>query len=365
MDFYSPAILFIMLISPCIGTVDRCACSKNLKICSRIHQMPVDFPRAREMCREQGGQLMTVRSKESDEIVGFLLDNMIGEFWIGLHLPEGTCSSNTSLLRGYEWTSGAQRTEFTNWASESMACSPLCVSVSSDRTWVGRSCREKLDGFLCESNRKNQCTGSGLSNVVILDNVHCRLSPCEHDCNPVSVGYTCSCRKGFRINEKDPRRCDFHCASTVCEALCLRDGTSCWCPAGFVRSEQNCEDIDECESNHGCAHLCQNTIGSYKCACLNPFILVNGTECTLTPSAFEGFQPTSTPDLVRTTPFSNYLAQGSMSTPGEFAGLFIFIVVAVFAVLVLVRYLRSRKNPVQECSVGPPGYAEFQESVSK
>lgn len=365
MDSFSQTnllVLFFILILPFVGTVQRCACSKNAKDCSNINHMPADFQTARENCKGQDGQLMSVRSKESNEVLGYLLDNMIGNFWIGLYLPEGKCSSNTSLLRGYEWTSGAQNTGFANWASESMACSPVCVSVSSDRRWVERSCNEKLDGFLCESNQRKLCEGSGSSNVVILDKTQCLYAPCEHKCTPVPFGYTCSCRNRFVPNEKDPRRCDVYCASSVCEALCLRDG-SCWCPAGFVKSEPNCEDIDECESNHDCAQICINTIGSYKCDCHDPFTLVDGTQCTLTPSAFEGFHPTFPPDQVLTTPSSNYVARGSLSTPGEYAGLIIFILVAVFAILVLVRYLRSRKNAAQECN--PPDYAEFQESVSK
>ncbi|XP_052001585.1 thrombomodulin [Xyrauchen texanus] len=350
MDSYGQTILFTLFISPCVGMVHHCACSTNLKDCKNLYQMPVDFHTAHEKCREEGGQLMSVRSNKSDEVVGFLLDNTIGHFWIGLHLPEGKCSSNAISLRGYEWTSGGQGTEFSNWGSEEIACAPLCVSISSDRKWMERPCAEKLDGFLCEGDQKNLCTGREASSVTFLDDEQCLSARCEHECTPVAVGYMCSCMQRFRPNARDPHRCDFYCTSTVCEAICARDGTMCRCPDGFVSSEKNCEDIDECESNHDCAQKCVNTIGSYRCACFDPFILVNGTECILNPK-FEF-----------TTPSHNYVVRGSLSSPGEYVGLIIFIIMAVFAVLVLVHYLRGRKAAVQECN---PSDNEFQKSGSQ
>ncbi|XP_056101497.1 thrombomodulin [Rhinichthys klamathensis goyatoka] len=341
-SYYGQTILiFIVLISSCAGLGHSCACSSNLKHCANIYQIPADFQTAQENCRERGGQF-SIQPNASDKVFGFLLDNMIGHFWIGQHFPKDKCSSNTSALREREMT-----TELTNLESAETACVPLCVSVSSDRTLTVKPCAEKLDGFLCEDPQEDLCRGS----VVILDNARCMYAPCEHTCIPMETGYRCSCRERFRPNARDPRRCDFYCATSVCEALCMKSGTACWCPDGFVRSEQTCVDIDECESNHDCAHMCINTIGSYRCDCFQPFILVNGSECVLDLSG-----------QVFTTPSPNYIARGSLSTPGEYVGLIIFLVVAAFALLVLVRYLRGRKATVQECN--PPDYDEFQGSVA-
>ncbi|XP_067223797.1 thrombomodulin [Chanodichthys erythropterus] len=345
MDSYGQTILVIVLISSCARLVHSCACSSNLKFCAKIYQNPVDFKTAQENCREQGGQL-SIQSNISDEVVGFLLDNMIGHFWIGLHLPRDQCSSNMSTLR-----EGERTTELTNWESAETPCVPRCVSVSGDRKFTERPCTDKLDGFLCEDPEGDLCKG----NVVILDNARCLLRHCEHKCTPMKTGYMCSCYERFQPNARDPRRCDLYCSTSVCKALCMRNGAACWCPAGFVRSEQNCEDIDECSSNHDCAHMCINTIGSYKCACHKQFVLVNGTECTFNPSLLN--------DQVFTTLSPNFIARGALSTPGEYVGLIIFLVLAIFAVLALVYYLRGRKATVQECN--PPDYNEFQGSVSK
>lgn len=345
MDSNGQTILVIVLISSCAGLVHTCACSSNLKHCANIYQIPGDFQTAQKNCRERGGQL-SIQSNTSDEVDGFLLDNMIGHFWIGLHLPRDQCSSNMSTLR-----EGERTTEFTNWENAETPCVPRCVSISGDRRLTVRPCTDKLDGFLCEYPEGDLCKGS----MVILDKAQCALAPCEHKCTPVKTGYRCSCYERFRPNARDPRLCDFYCSKRVCKALCMKSGAVCWCPAGFVRSEQNCEDIDECDSNPDCAQKCINTIGSYKCGCYDPYVLVNGTECTLNPSLFNG--------EVFTTPSPNFIARGALSTPEGYVGLIIFLVLAFFALLAIVYYLRGRKATVQECN--PPDNDEFQGSVSK
>ena len=42
-----------------------------------------------------------------------------------------------------------------------------------------------------------------------------------------------------------------------------------------------CLDINECDEDHGCHHLCNNTDGSFHCYCNPGYILdSNGTTCT-------------------------------------------------------------------------------------
>ncbi|XP_043118506.1 fibrillin-2 [Puntigrus tetrazona] len=340
MDSHKRTIFFTVIISSCAGMVYSCACTKNVKHCANVYQMPVDFQTAERVCGERGGRLL-IQANASDELVDYLLNNLIGHFWTGLSVSSEMCLNNT----------GSRSSDFTNLETEGKSCVPLCASVSADGMRTPRPCAEKLNGFLCEETRGELCKGS----AVVLDSARCMFAPCEHKCAPVKNGYRCSCKESFRSNARDPRRCDFYCSERVCQALCLRGGSACWCPAGFVRSEQTCEDIDECESNHGCAHKCENTIGSYGCACYEPFILVNETECTLSSSLYNA--------KLLPTPSSNYIARGALSTPAEYAGLIVFLVVALFALLVLVYYLRGRKVTVQERN--PPDHEEFQESASK
>ncbi len=161
MDSYKQTILLIVIISSCAGMVHSCACSRDLKHCANIYQMPVDFQTAQQNCRERGGQLF-IQSNASDEVVGYLLNNLIGHFWTGLHLPSDKCLSNTSTLREDE-----QVAEFTNLETEEeRRASHSCVSVSSDGMRTPRPCTDKLDGFLCEDSQGDLCKGS----AVFLDN---------------------------------------------------------------------------------------------------------------------------------------------------------------------------------------------------
>ncbi|KAL1258136.1 hypothetical protein QQF64_011380 [Cirrhinus molitorella] len=165
--------------------------------------MPVDFQTAQQNCRERGG-LLSIQSNASDEVVGYLLNNLIGQFWTGFYLPSDKC--NTSKLR-----EGQLITEFTNLETEETSCVPLCVSVSSDGKRTPRPCTDKLDGFLCEESEGDICRGS----AVVLDKWQCMYAPCEHKCTPIEAGYRCSCKERFRPNGRDPRRCDFYCATAV------------------------------------------------------------------------------------------------------------------------------------------------------
>ena len=68
------------------------------------------------------------------------------------------------------------------------------------------------------------------------------------------------------------------------------------CPSGRVATEEGCKgvyilsptilvtsvytDINECEGDHGCAHECVNTLGSYECTCRPGYRLGrNGKRC--------------------------------------------------------------------------------------
>lgn len=65
----------------------------------------------------------------------------------------------------------------------------------------------------------------------------------------------------------------------ICRVLCQNGGKCikpdlCKCQNGFKGTY--CEqDINECETEKPCDHLCFNTNGSYYCRCKNGFILLN------------------------------------------------------------------------------------------
>ena len=83
-------------------------------------------------------------------------------------------------------------------------------------------------------------------------------------------------------------------------------------------------DINECSGNHGCAHRCTNTQGSYRCSCNSGFRLgSDGRSCTLIPTTAPTTRPTTAPTTRPTTAPTNptcggrlSASSGSFQTPG-------------------------------------------------
>ncbi|XP_053166433.1 epidermal growth factor-like protein 6 isoform X2 [Hemicordylus capensis] len=69
---------------------------------------------------------------------------------------------------------------------------------------------------------------------------------------------------------------------TVNQPGVCRYGSKLDCCYGWKRnSKEHCEDINECGLKpHPCEHRCMNTHGSYKCYCLNGYMLMADGTCT-------------------------------------------------------------------------------------
>ncbi|XP_036407869.1 thrombomodulin-like [Megalops cyprinoides] len=250
-----------------------------LNDCYTAIQDLMDFQTSTHACEEKGGRLMTVRTTESSAAIHNLLFNLSGDFWIGLQLPAGRCSEPASgLLRGYQWTTGDNSTEFTNWKSKETVCSQTCVSVSSDLKWTERPCRHVLSGFLCENNYKSMCgpltakpgesvsystptgfKGEGLFSLPPGSVATRSSSRIKHLCAPEGDAWLpspWSC-------EVDNGGCDHQCHGT--------DGIPrCECRDGFQYINGECRDIDECMT-FPCEHVCVNKPGGYNCSCFSGY----------------------------------------------------------------------------------------------
>ncbi|XP_053489616.1 matrilin-2-like [Ictalurus furcatus] len=324
MDSYRPVILFSILISFHVGHTLRCACKEDLRTCTSIYNMQTNFKTAQKICMEKGGKLLTPLSKTIDSF----LFNKTGHFWIG---SEGDCLSSSRNSRGDSVT--------LNRGGENVACSSRCMSVSSNKTLMERSCEEQVDGFLCDGIQWENCWEERASEVQILNKKDCGLGPCEHQCEEVPGGHMCTCYNPdlFRPSRKNPERCEYYCDSTTCKQLC----SMCECPDGFIKDEANCTDLDECKSNHtNCEQKCRNTIGSYMCSCHEGFMLVNKTKCVplINPTPL-------TAELV--TPSVNYtLSHAVFATPAEYIGFTLLILLAICVLIGLLYYLRKSKSDV-------------------
>ena len=79
---------------------------------------------------------------------------------------------------------------------------------------------------------------------------------------------TCTEYSGYRPPFKNYWLIPINNAATLCDKF------------GQARLH-NFSDIDECDGEHPCEHYCNNTVGSYKCACEIGYILQdNGINCS-------------------------------------------------------------------------------------
>ncbi|KAH9524467.1 hypothetical protein Btru_054657 [Bulinus truncatus] len=104
----------------------------------------------------------------------------------------------------------------------------------------------------------------------------------EHTCINMMGSYTCTCNKGFILDQnsktcRDINECNYR--PSVCQHLCINTpgGYGCSCLQDYSLNNDNitCHlDIDECSiGSHTCSQVCHNEKGYYTCSCKDGFTL--------------------------------------------------------------------------------------------
>lgn len=237
-------------------------------------------------CKEQNGNLATIRNPKEAEMVKELFSNVElrphhrgkANIWIGLQRQPRQCSP-TRPLRGFTWITGDQDTQYTNWLKEdsvSTCSSPRCVgmpySTAADEQgdnlkWKDGPCSISVDGYLCRYN---------------FQGVNCKPIASEGGGNtlystPFNLLSTLLTHVPFGSVANVP--CPtMHDQSVLCTIK--MDGT-----IGWNRDPPFCSDVTKTswcdENNGGCHHICKFEDDSHRyCECLDGFLLAeDGVSC--------------------------------------------------------------------------------------
>lgn len=70
----------------------------------------LNFEEAKEACRRDGGQLVSIESEDEQNLIEKFIENLLpsdGDFWIGLRRREEKQSNSTACQDLYAWTDGS------------------------------------------------------------------------------------------------------------------------------------------------------------------------------------------------------------------------------------------------------------------
>lgn len=294
--------------------------------CYTAHWGKLNAGEAQNRCKENGGNLATVKSEEEARHVQRALAQLLktkptseakmGKFWIGLKREKGKCTYHDLPMKGFSWVGGGEDTAYTNWYKESKkSCTSMrCVSLILDLSltphpshlpkWYESLCGTpespaNTDGFLCKFNFKGMCSPlslGGPGQVTYTTPFQATTSSLE--VVPFASAANVACgdeaeRKTyyFLCKEKTQTPGVFHwgnsgplCASTKfgcnfnnggCQQECFEGGDGsflCGCRPGFRLEDDlvTCVSRDPCSSNPckgegSCHHVPLSD--NYTCQC--------------------------------------------------------------------------------------------------
>ncbi|XP_044938536.1 hemicentin-2 isoform X2 [Mustela putorius furo] len=181
----------------------------------------------------------------------------------------------------------------------------------SDECHFNQICENTPGGHHCSCPRGYRTQSPGLP---CLDINECLQLPqtCAFQCQNLQGGYRCLCPQGQTLL-RDGKTCiplerSDQNVTTVSHRgplgpwlrprapfprgsshawVSLRPGSRApsslgraWCPAGFIRQNGICTDLNECRVRSLCQHACRNTEGSYQCLCPAGYrLLPSGKNC--------------------------------------------------------------------------------------
>ncbi|TMS20029.1 Fibrillin-2, partial [Larimichthys crocea] len=139
-------------------------------------------------------------------------------------------------------------------------------------------CKNTEGSYLCSCPRGYSLQPDGKT-CKDLDECSTKQHNCQFLCVNTIGGFTCKCPPGFTQHQTacvDNNECSGQNSACGSRASCVNTPGSfnCECSKGFSLDSTGieCEDVDECGSNHRCQHGCQNMLGGYRCGCPQGYV---------------------------------------------------------------------------------------------
>lgn len=255
--------LLISSLGCVLGAILEAQCTSNA--CFTLHVNEMNFEEAQQNCVNNGGQMMTVRDREEEDVVRSVLSRVqwhrkTFDLWIGLKRHRGNCGLDTTALRGFKWVSGQQESNYTNWKREPVntctveRCVRIQYTTSGENRLEWRSSNCRSPSFhMCKFYFKGMCKplaryGPGEINYT----APFSLEPQRNEMQSFPVGTFAE------IFCSDQQQYDY----SVCKFI--EDIYQWTVPGPFCQTMEQ----SSCEINNGgCAHLCEQDADSIRCVC--------------------------------------------------------------------------------------------------
>ncbi|CAK6968091.1 complement component C1q receptor [Scomber scombrus] len=243
------------------------------KACFTLHMDKVNFEKAHQNCVDNGGNLMTVRGREEEDVLRSLLSQIQRrqgfKFWIGLKLQSGDCVLAHETLRGFKWVSGEKDSHYSNWEREPVdTCIEKCVKITytsgqNQLKWTDGNCRGPVS-YACKFYFQGMCKPLALL-------------------GPGKITYIAPFSQEPQRSEMTlfplGTYADISCNGKQLTPYSVCTGVDHWTtPGPFCKTgKQNCVI-----NNGGCEHLCHMDADRVRCSCKNGYDLDNdGVSCRI------------------------------------------------------------------------------------
>lgn len=286
------------------GAQHETLCTSNA--CFTLNMESVNFSKAQQDCKDNGGNLMTVRNRHEEDELKSLLSliqnhhDKVLKFWIGLKLHRHDCVMPGKTLRGFKWESGDNSFHYSNWKKEpvSTCTEERCVKVDytfsaqDELKWTAGNCRRPAF-YVCEFYFKGMCKPLALLGPGTLTfTAPFSKEPHKSEMKLLPLGtyanilcgdkrshYTVCMGVQNTYSWTDPGPfCKLNCEvnNGGCEHLCHQDAEDarCACKDGFDLEKDglSCRMKDMCEADT-CEHQCVMMESSFSCQCPEGFKL--------------------------------------------------------------------------------------------